>query len=74
VALGLAVAWRRLPGLTLGLAVPSAVTMIAATVSYPLIGAGGTHQWTARIGIANSSTRCRRSSASATDGWRSRPC
>jgi len=47
------VAWRRLPGLTLGLAVPSAVTMIAATVSYPLIGARGTHQWTARIGIAN---------------------
>ena len=53
LALGLASAWRRFPAVTLALAVPSAVTMIAATISYPLIGAGGTHQWTQRIGVGN---------------------
>ena len=26
--------------------------MIAATISYPLVGAGGTHQWTERIRLA----------------------
>jgi hypothetical protein len=49
LALGLATAWRVIPGPTLALAVASAVTMIAATISYPLVGTGGTHQWTARL-------------------------
>lgn len=49
LALGLAGAWRRFPAPTLALAVPSAVTMIAATITSPLIGTGGTHQWMDRI-------------------------
>lgn len=53
LALGLATAWRALPGPTLALAVTSAVTMIAATISYPLVGSGGTHQWTARLADDN---------------------
>lgn len=53
LAVGLATAWRALPGPTLALATVSAVTMIAATVSYPLVGAGGTHQWMERIRLGN---------------------
>jgi len=49
LALGLATAWRRFPAPTLALAVPSATSMIAATISYPLVGTGGTHQWMYRI-------------------------
>lgn len=53
LAVGLACAWRRYPGPTLALAVPSAVTMIAATVTYPLIGPGGSEQWMERLELAN---------------------
>lgn len=53
LALALAPAWRRYPGPTLALAVPSALTMIAATVTYPLIGPGDSAQWTTRIGEAH---------------------
>lgn len=49
LAVGLACAWRRFPATTLALAIPSAVVMLAATVSYPLIGAGQESQWTQRI-------------------------
>jgi hypothetical protein len=53
LALGLATAWRALPGPTLALAVTSTVTMVTATVTYPLVGSGGTHQWTHRASLAN---------------------
>jgi hypothetical protein len=45
LALGLAPAYRRFPALTLGLAIPSAVTMLAASLTYPLLGDGGTGTW-----------------------------
>ena len=45
LALGLAPAYRRFPALTLGLAIPSAVTMLAAALTYPLLGDGGTGTW-----------------------------
>jgi hypothetical protein len=45
LALGLAPAFRRFPALTLGLAIPSAVTMLAAALTYPLLGDGGTGTW-----------------------------
>jgi len=53
IALGLAVAWRRLPGPTLALAVPSAATMVLATVTYPLVGPGGSGQWMERAQAGN---------------------
>jgi hypothetical protein len=53
LALGVAVAWRRWPGPTLALAVASAVTMIAATVTYPLVTFGHTADWTQRADAAN---------------------
>jgi hypothetical protein len=45
LALGLAPAYRRFPALTLGLAIPSALTMLVATLTYPLLGDGGTGTW-----------------------------
>ncbi|PTL59690.1 hypothetical protein [Paraconexibacter algicola] len=53
LAVGLACAWRRYPGPTLALAVPSAVTMVVATITMPLIGPGGTATWMDRLEIAN---------------------
>lgn len=53
LAIGLATAWKRYPGPTLALAIPSALTMIAATVTFPLIGTGGTAQWGTRIAEHN---------------------
>ena len=38
VAIGLAYAYRSLPALTLGMAIPSALFMLAGTLTYPLIG------------------------------------
>ena len=38
VALGLAPAYRRLPAITLGLAIPSALFMVLAALTFPLIG------------------------------------
>jgi hypothetical protein len=45
VALGLAYAYRRLPALTLGLAIPSALFMVVGTLTYPLIGKQGMGTW-----------------------------
>jgi hypothetical protein len=45
LALGLAPAYRRFPALTLGLAIPSALTMLAAALTYPLLGDMGTGTW-----------------------------
>ncbi len=45
LAVGLAFAYRRLPALTLGLAIPSAVTMAAAYFTYPLLGTQGAGVW-----------------------------
>jgi hypothetical protein len=53
LALGIAVAWRRWPAPTLVLAVASAVTMITATVTYPLVTFGDTEQWTQRASDGN---------------------
>jgi hypothetical protein len=44
-ALGLAFSYRRLPITTLALAVPSALWMLAASLTYPLIGEQGTGLW-----------------------------
>ena len=45
VAIGLAYAYKRLPALTLGLAVPSALFMVVGTLTYPLIGKQGIGTW-----------------------------
>ncbi len=45
LALGLAPAYRRLPAITVALAVPSAVFMVAAAATYPLIGEQGPGTW-----------------------------
>jgi hypothetical protein len=49
LALGLAVAYRRLPALTLGLAIPSGVFMLAGALTFPLIGDNGTWIWVERL-------------------------
>jgi 4-amino-4-deoxy-L-arabinose transferase-like glycosyltransferase len=49
LGLGLATAWKRWPALTLGLAIPSAVFMIPATITLPLIGDNGTSVWGDRV-------------------------
>ena len=53
LAVGIAAAWRRWPGPTLALAVPSAVTMIAAAITYPLVTFGHTADWSQRASDAN---------------------
>jgi hypothetical protein len=45
LALGLAPAYRRFPAITLGLAIPSALAMLAAALTYPLLGDTGTATW-----------------------------
>lgn len=45
LALGLPTAWRRWPALTLVTAIPSAVFMVAAALTKPLIGEEGTYVW-----------------------------
>jgi hypothetical protein len=45
VAIGLAYAYKRLPALTLGLAIPSALFMLVGTLTYPLIGRQGMGTW-----------------------------
>ncbi len=49
VAVGLASAYRRLPAQTLALAIPSATFMLAAALTFPLIGDQGTAIWVERI-------------------------
>jgi hypothetical protein len=53
LAIGIAYAWRRWPGPTMALAVPSAVTMIAAAITYPLVTFGHTGDWSQRVSDAN---------------------
>ena len=50
LALGLAFAYRRLPATTLALAIPSALCMLAASLTYPLIGEQGTGLWVDWLG------------------------
>jgi hypothetical protein len=45
LAVGIAAAYRRYPALTLALGIPSALTMLAATLTYPLLGQLGTATW-----------------------------
>jgi hypothetical protein len=45
VAVGLAYAYRRLPALTLGMAIPSGLFMLVGTLTYPLIGKQGIGTW-----------------------------
>ncbi len=45
LALGLAFAYRRFPALTLGLAIPSAIFMLAGSLTFPLLGTQGTGTW-----------------------------
>jgi len=45
LALGLPFAYKRLPALTLGFAIPSALLMLIGTLTYPLIGKQGTGTW-----------------------------
>lgn len=45
VAIGFAEAYRRFPAPTLALAIPSAVLMAVAAITYPLIGDNGTWLW-----------------------------
>jgi len=53
VAVGLATAYRRLPAATLALAIPSAVFMVAAAATFPLIGDNGPGTWANRIAKGN---------------------
>jgi hypothetical protein len=50
LAIGLGSAYRRLPALTLGLAIPSATFMVAGALTYPLIGDNGTAVWANQLG------------------------
>jgi hypothetical protein len=45
LAMGLAYAYKRLPALTLGFAIPSALMMLVGTLTYPLIGKQGIGTW-----------------------------
>jgi hypothetical protein len=45
VAIGLAYAYKRLPALTLGLAIPSALFMVVGSMTYALLGKQGTGTW-----------------------------
>lgn len=49
LAVGLGPAWRRWPAQTLALAVVSATTMVAATMSYPMIGVEDAGEWVRRM-------------------------
>ena len=49
LAIGLGPAWRRWPAQTLALTVVSATTMIAATMSYPMIGVNDAGEWIRRM-------------------------
>ena len=50
LAIGLASAYRRLPALTLALAIPSVTFMVAGALTYPLIGDNGTGVWANQLG------------------------
>jgi hypothetical protein len=50
LALGLAVAYRRLPALTLAMAIPSVLLMLVGSMTFPLIGDNGTGIWATELG------------------------
>lgn len=50
LALGLAVAYRRMPALTLAMAIPSAILMLAGSMTFPLLGDNGTGTWASDLG------------------------
>lgn len=50
LALGLAAAYRRMPALTLSMAIPSAIFMLAGSMTYPLLGDNGTGTWAQDLG------------------------
>jgi hypothetical protein len=50
LAVGLASAYRRLPTLTLALAIPSVTFMLAGALTFPLIGENGTGTWANQLG------------------------
>ncbi len=45
VAIGFSYAYRAMPALTLGLAIPSAVMMLIGSLTFPLVGDNGTGIW-----------------------------
>ena len=45
LAIGLAYAYKRLPAVTLGLAIPSGLMMLVGTLTYPLLGKQGIGTW-----------------------------
>jgi hypothetical protein len=49
IAIGLGVAWRRWPAVTLSLAAISTTTMVAATMSYPMLGVNDVGEWVRRL-------------------------
>jgi hypothetical protein len=49
LAIGLGPAWRRWPATTLALTAISATTMVAATMSYPMIGTQDPGEWVRRL-------------------------
>jgi hypothetical protein len=49
LAIGLAIAWRRWPAVTLALTAISATTMVTATMSYPMIGVNDPGEWVRRL-------------------------
>jgi hypothetical protein len=53
LALPLALAWKRYPLTTLALAVPSALFMLTATLTFPLIGNGDVGFWARLLDAAN---------------------
>ena len=68
LAIGLGPAWRRWPAVTLALTAISATTMVAATMSYPMIGTQDPGEWVrrlVRLGLL-SSTACSTSPGSRT--------
>ena len=50
VAIGFAFAYRRFPATTLALAIPSGLWMVAASLTYPLLGLQGTGTWVSDLG------------------------
>jgi hypothetical protein len=53
LAVGTALAWKRFPATTLGLAVPSALLMLTATLTFPLLSNDGIGFWWKLISASN---------------------
>ena len=50
LALGWAVSYKRLPALTLAMAIPSFLLMLVGSMTFPLIGQNGTSTWAGELG------------------------